>query len=187
MIRSTLSASRVPTTARGETPCAPGPLRRPPVRAATAIAVSPAPPHPRGLPPASASLAPAGRAEGRRPAHQPQVCGDSDAGPSTAVYVMPLLAAPRKAHSAAEVLPRVQTHGHHGNMAPLLRPVRKTRRPSSPTRARGPEAHARSTLSWPRLSSSPPHSPSQPRPAAAHSRGLQAAPKDTHGAFCTSS
>lgn len=180
MIRSTLSASRVPTKARGETPCAPGPLRRPPVRAATAIAVSPAPPHPRGLPPASASLAPAGRAEGRRPAHQPQVCGDSDAGPSTAVYVMPLSAAPRKARSAAEVLPRVQTHGHHGNMAPLLRPVRKTR-------ARGPEAHARSTLSWPRLSRSPRLSPSQPRPAAAHSRGLQAAPKDTHGAFCTSS
>lgn len=180
MIRSTLSASRVPTKARGETPCAPGPLRRPPVRAATAIAVSPAPPHPRGLPPASASLAPAGRAEGRRPAHQPQVCGDSDAGPSTAVYVMPLSAAPRKARSAAEVLPRVQTHGHHGNMAPLLRPVRETR-------ACGPEAHARSTLSWPRLSRSPPHSPSQPRPAAAHSRGLQAAPKDTHGAFCTSS
>lgn len=186
MIRSTLSASRVPTKARGETPCAPGPLRRPPVRAATAIAVSPAPPHPRGLPPASASLAPAGRAEGRRPAHQPQVCGDSDAGPSTAFYVMPLSAAPRKARSA-EVLPRVQTHGHHGNMAPLLRPVRKTRCPSSPTRARGPEAHARSTPSWPRLSRSPPHSPSQPRPAAAHSRGLQAAPKDTHGAFCTSS
>lgn len=180
MIRSTLSASRVPTKARGETPCAPGPLRRPPVRAATAIAVSPAPPHPRGLPPASASLAPAGRAEGRRPAHQPQVCGDSDAGPSTAFYVMPLSAAPRKARSAAEVLPRVQTHGHHGNMAPLLRPVRKTR-------ARGPEAHARSTLSWPRLSRSPRLSPSQPRPAAAHSRGLQAAPKDTHGAFCTSS
>lgn len=187
MIRSTLSASRVPTKARGETPCAPGPLRRPPVRAATAIAVSPAPPHPRGLPPASASLAPAGRAEGRRPAHQPQVCGDSDAGPSTAVYVMPLSAALRKARSAAEVLPRVQTHGHHGNMAPLLRPVRKTRRPSSPTRARGPEAHARSTPSWPRLSRSPRLSPSQPRPAAAHSRGLQAAPKDTHGAFCTSS
>lgn len=167
MIRSTLSASRVPTKARGETPCAPGPLRRPPVRAAAAIAVSPAPPHPRGLPPASASLAPAGRAEGRRPAHQPQVCGDSDAGPSTAFYVMPLSAAPRKARSAAEVLPRVQTHGHHGNTAPL--------EPHPRPRARG--AHEK----HPALSSPQQLSVSQPLAAPTCCCALQGTPGGSQG------